>query len=174
MKMLTPDFEKDVDRLAALLALLLEQHTQLLAALQRKRDAMRHGDTEAMAALCRLESESIRRVGELEKRRLELVAAMTLKVDPDAAEPMKLRDLAEALPEPARGRLLVARQQLVAKMEQVKHQTSVARRAAESLLKHMTGLVQTIGTLSTGLNTYGQRGERPTATVVMRTINLTA
>jgi len=174
MKTITPELEKDIDRLLALLASLLEQHTQLLAALERKRDAMRQGDTDAMSALCRLESESVRRVSELEKQRLELVGSMTLKLDADAAEPMKLRDLAEALPEPGRGRLLVARQQLVAKMEQVKHQTSVARRAADSLLKHMTGLVQTIGTLSTGLDTYGQRGQRPEASVVMRTINLTA
>lgn len=174
MSKLTPELEKDVDRLASLLSQLLAQHTQLLAALERKRDAMRAGDTDAMSALCRLESESIGRITEMEKQRLELVGAMTLRLNPDAAEPMKLRDLAEAMPEPARGRLLVARQQLVEKMEQVRHQTSVARRAAESLLKHMTGLVQTIGTLSTGLNTYGQRGQRPEAATTMRTLNVTA
>jgi len=174
MQTLTPELERDVDRLEALLRSLLEQHTQLLATMERKRQVMREAQHEAMAALVRLESESVRRISEMEKQRLELVAAMTLQVAPDATEPMRLRELAQRLPEPARGRLLVARQQLVTKMEQVQHQTTVARRAADKLVQHMTGILQTIGTLSTGVNTYGSRGQRPEAAITMRTINVTA
>ncbi len=163
-----------VDQLETLLRELLDQHSQLLATMQRKREVMKTGERRAMDALCRLEGELVQRITGMEKRRLELVAALTLHVAPDAAEPMKLSDLAQRLEEPARGRLLVARQQLVGRMQQVQHETSVARRAAESLVRHMTGLIQTIGTLSTGVSTYGRQGQRPQAAITMRTINLTA
>jgi len=176
MTTLAPEHEllRDADRLEALLRELLEQHTQLLATMERKRQVMREAQHDAMAALVRLEAESVRRISGLEKQRLELVGAMTLRVMPDAPQPLKLRELAQRLPEPARGRLLVARQQLVDKMQQVQHQTTVARRAADKLVQHMTGILQTIGTLSTGVNTYGSRGQRPEAAITMRTINLTA
>lgn len=174
MERLTPEIERDVDRLVTLLGQLLDEHTRLLATMGRKRELMRQSAHAGMTAVCRLESQCVRRITELERQRLEQVAALTGRLVPDAAEPMRLRDLAERLPEPARGRLLVARQQLVQRMEQVQQQTTVIRRAAESLVRHMTGLMQTIGSLSTGVSTYNRVGQRPEAAVTMRTVNLTA
>lgn len=166
--------QHDIQRLEATLARLLDRHNQLLGLLQRKRDAMRAGDTHGMTELAQLEHEVVQQVSELEKARLEQVAQLTLGVRPDAAEPMKLGELAEALPEPERGRLLVSRQQLLEAMQRVQHETTVARRAAESLVKHVTGLIQTIGALSTGVSTYSSRGDAPGAQANLSTINLTA
>ena len=64
---------------------------------------------------------------------------------PSAVAPMRMRDMADRLPEPARGRLLVLREQLRERIARVKEESSVTRRATEALLKHMQGLVHTLG-----------------------------
>jgi len=99
---------------------------------------------------------------------------LTLALKPDATEPMRLMELAESLPEPMRGNLLVLRQQLRQVMTQVREQTSVVRQATESLLRHMQGLVKSITAISTGTPTYGSRGMMPQKAGTIRTISLTA
>ncbi|MFW6059103.1 MAG: flagellar protein FlgN [Phycisphaeraceae bacterium] len=150
------------------------QHEQLLSLLERKRAAVREGDEQQVAALCRLENEALRTISELETTRAQQVGELTLQVEPNANAPLRLAVLAERLPEPARGRLLVLRSQLRQRMEQVREQTSIARRATESLARHMQGLVQTIGVLATGVSTYDDSGAVPRQATAMSTINVTA
>src|SRR5690606_29211509 len=118
----------------------VQAHEALLSLLQRKREALRTGGTRAMTELAALENEKVQLISELEKHRLTLVAELTLALVPDAAEPMRLGELAERMPEPARGRLLVLRHQLRERMEQVREASSVLRRATEALMKHVHGL----------------------------------
>lgn len=149
-------------------------HRELLDLLKRKRDVLRVNDARATVDLCGLEHEKVQKVAELEKLRLRLVADLTLVVDPDAAEPMRLADLAERLDEPARGRLLVSRQQLLEQMKRVQQETSVVRRATETLAKHMQGIIQTIGAISSGASTYGSRGAFPQQNTALSTFSATA
>jgi FlgN protein len=149
-------------------------HRGLLDLLKRKRDVLRANDARATADLCGLEHEKVQKVAELEKQRLKLVADLTLRVDPAAAEPMRLAELAERLGEPARGRLLVLRQQLLEQMRRVQQETSVVRRATEALAKHMQGIVQTIGAISSGVSTYGSRGAFPQQNTAVSTFSATA
>ncbi|MEM7625095.1 MAG: flagellar protein FlgN [Planctomycetota bacterium] len=152
----------------------VERQGQLATLLERKRTALRRGAVDEMTSLCRLENAAVQTISELEKRRLQLVADLTLAVEPGAAEPLKMRDLAERLPEPHRGRLLLTRQKLVDAMQRVQQQTTVTRRASESLLKHMNGLIRTIGVVSQGGAAYGQTGRVSTKPAPMASLNLTA
>lgn len=160
--------------LEAVLNQAVERQGQLAGLLERKRTALRKGDVQDMGDLCRLENAAVQTISELEKRRLQLVADLTLAVDPNAAQPLMMRDLAERLPEPWRGRLLVTRTKLIAAMKRVQEQTSVAKRASESLLKHVNGLIRTIGVVSQGGAAYGQTGRVDTKPARMSTLNLTA
>ncbi len=152
----------------------LQLHGELLELLKKKRDTLRTNDTRATIDLCTLEHEKAMKIAELEKDRLRLVADLTLVVEPGASEPMCLADLAERLGEPVRGRLLVTRQQLLDRMRCVQEETSIVRRATESLAKHMQGIVQTIGAISTGVSTYGSRGAFPQSNAAVSTFSATA
>ncbi len=163
-----------IERLESVLRRSNDRHGQLLALLQRKRDAMRRGDAGLMAELTRLENGQVQAISELEKSRLSLVADLTLVVLPDAPEPLKLAELAERFPEPVRGRLLVMRSQLLAAMRDVRDQLAVARRASDALLQHVNGLVRTIASVSHGAGAYGPVGRLPQQPAPMSTLSLTA
>ena len=153
---------------------LLDLHGELLDLLKRKQEKLRANDAQAMMDCCTLEHEKMQRIAELEKRRLTLAADLTLAVDPGAAEPMRLAELAERLDEPMRGRLLVLRQQLLETMKNVQSETSIVRLATETLAKHMQGIIQTIGAISTGVSTYGSGGAFPRQNSAVSTFSATA
>ena len=163
--------------IAALLKLLAEMtalHEAWLPLCDRKREALAAGDVDRLNAVCRQENEKLQAVSEMEKRRLELVASITRKLDPVAKQPMKMRDLAEALPEPQRGQLLVAREQLRERIREVKTQSSIARRATESLVKHMNSLVHSVAAAAVGGSTYTRRGATAASAMPLSSVNMTA
>lgn len=166
-----------IDRaIAELEATLREQlrlHERMLGLLGDKRTALASADTDRMIALCKEENAILQNVSNLEKRRLELAARLTLLIDPKAPEPKRLADLAQQIPEPARGRLLVLRSQLRQRMDQVRKHAAVAAQASDTLLKHMQGLIQTIGGLVTQIPTYTAAGQRPRAALAVSTFNTT-
>lgn len=149
-------------------------HGELLELLKRKRELVRTNDSGAMTGLCVLEHEKLQKIAELEKRRLNTAASLTLRFEPRASEPMKLAALASCMSEPERGRLLVLRQQLLDGMVRVRDETHVVQRATETLAKHMHGIVQTLGALSAGIATYGSRGSLPERNTAVSTFSATA
>jgi hypothetical protein len=166
--------DKTVTKLEAVLQEQLATHERLLALLLAKRKALAGADRAKLAELLSSENQQVQAVSELEKQRLALVAELTQIVSPDAKEPMRLPELAMKLSEPARGKLMVLRTQLRQRMESVREQTQVARRATESLVKHMQGLVQSIGNSVTGVGTYGRAGAPPKAAMAISTFSATA
>jgi hypothetical protein len=166
--------EKELTQLEALLRQQLAAHEQLAGLVQRKLAALRAADHRQVTACCHAENQRLQAIGELEKERLKLVAQLSLLLDPQAPAPLKLAEVAERLPEPARGRLLVLRQQLRQRMEQVQRDSAVARSAASDLVRHMTGLVQSIGACMTGMGVYSRGGARPQAATAVSTFQATA
>lgn len=161
-------------RIETLLAEQVQRHESLLELIQQKKQALRSASASRVAELCRLENEKVQLISEAEKLRLTLVAEATKKIAPDAAAPLNLRELAERLPEPQRGRLLVLRAELRNRMERVRDEAAVVRRATEALLRHMQGLAQTIGGAVTGVATYTRRGDMTPSVMAIRTFSATA
>jgi len=167
-------FDNQVMRLEAVLAVMHEEHVLLEALLHRKREAIRAADHFLVRSCTEQENTRVQAIGELEKRRMEIVGDLTLRINPSATAPMSLPELAQLLPEPARGRLLVRRQQLRELMEKVRTEASVVRRATEMLSRHMQGLMQTIGGAIQGGGVYGRRGALPQGAMALSTFNTTA
>ena len=166
--------DHQVAQLEATLAQQLHEHDQLLELIQRKRQALRAADHRLVADCCRQENGRVQRIGELEKQRLLLAGELTLLLVPGATEPLRLDALAQRLAEPAQGRLLVLRQQLRQRMEQVRHDAGIAQRAAEALARHMQGLVQTLSGVMSGGAAYGRAGAPTRAALALSTFNMTA
>jgi hypothetical protein len=165
---------KHIPVLETVLKQLADRHEQLLTLMKRQRECLRLADHHGVSECSRLENTLVQAIAELEKRRLELVAQLTRVVDPTATQPMRMRDLAEALPEPARGRLLVLREQLRERISAVKEQSSVTRRATEALLNHMQGLVQTLGNAGRAAGYAPANQPQPTNAQTLGTLKVTA
>ncbi len=163
-----------IAQLEAVLQRLTQHHEHLLGLMRRQREALRTADEKAVSDLSRQENAVVQQITEQEKRRLELVASLTSALQPGAERSLKMREVAELLPEPARGRLLVLRAQLRERIESVKEQSSVTRRATQALMSHMQGLVQSLGQASTRGAGYDRPGQRQSALPAIGTINLTA
>ncbi len=166
--------DKKITELETLIKALIIEHESMALLLEKKREALRSGDGKQLTLFAQSESKQLNRIAELEKNRLSLVANITLLINPNAPQPMKLMQLAEALGEPQRGRLLMLRHQLLKRMEQVKNQASVARQASESILKHMNGLVATVSAFCTGVPTYNATGNRPKEALKVSTFSAIA
>lgn len=166
--------EQLASAIETVLTAMVSQHEELLTLLNRKRDALRQGEVGLMSELCSLENHKVQAISELEKKRLELVARLTLLLDPQASAPMPMAELAAKLPEPVRTRLTTLRDHLRQRMAAVREQTSVAKRATESLMRHVQGLVQTVTTATAAVTTYGRRGVNTPVLSGMSTFSLTA
>ncbi len=166
--------DKTIAQLEAVLRQQLQQHEALIQTLLRKRSALRGARAGEVSDCTIAENEQVQAISELEKRRIELTGELTLLLDAKAAQPMKLESLAQRLPEPARTRLLVLRLQLRKAMERVRQEAQVARMATEAVLRHLTGMVQSIGASATGTTTYSGRGARPRQAAAVSTFSMVA
>ncbi len=166
--------DQHLTQLEAVLQSQIARHEQLAALTQAKLAALRQADHKLIAALTQQENQQLQAIAELEKQRLTLVAELTLLVAPTEAQPLRMGELAERLNEPARGRLLVLRAQLRQRMEAVRQQAALARGASEALLRHMSSLVQSIGSVLTGVAAYGRRGAPPRTASAVSTFCATA
>ena len=156
---------------------MVEQHRRLIALLERQQDAFRRGDAEGLTDVCRLQDACVRGITEQERHRVRLVLELSRQVGPadaDDAKPLRLAQLAERLPEPARARLLASRERLIAVMREVQDRSSVLRRAGDAMIGHVNALIRTIGTVSRGGGAYGLTGRSATQPAALRSINLTA
>jgi len=165
---------KHLAQLESVLGALTQHHETLLGMMKRQRDLLRAGDHKAVTALSRQESELVQAISQHEKVRLELVADLTLRIDPEATEALAMRDLAERLPEPQRGRLLVLRTQLRERIQAVRDESSVTRLATQTLVRHLQGLVQSVAQVGASGAAYGAQGTAPTTIPRIGNLNLTA
>jgi chromosome segregation ATPase len=166
--------DRHIPVLETVLKQLADRHEQLLTLMKRQREALRQADHHGVSEYSRLENALVQAIGDLEKRRQQIVADLTRLVDPSANAPMRMRDLAERLPEPARGRLLVLREQLRERIAKVKEESSVTRRATESLLKHMQGLVHTLGSAGRAAGYAPMSQPQPKTGPAIGTLRVTA
>lgn len=153
---------------------LIVRHEQLSRQIAAKRAALSAAEHDRVVKLLEGENAVVQALAEGDKVRQQIVADLTLLLDPAAAAPMPLRDLAQRLDEPHRGRLLVLRQQLRDRMLTVKRESAVARSATEALARHMQGLLHTIQTVCAGGAAYGDRGASPPVAKTMSTFTATA
>ena len=91
--------EKQLGTLERSLQDMLQAHTYLSDLMEQKRAAMREAKHEQVGNLCKLENDQLRKISDMEKNRLQLVADITLLVEPcvNAAPLQRVIDLLDAL-----------------------------------------------------------------------------
>ncbi len=164
---------KNVLNLEDVLSGLLAEQRKLGALLDRQRAALSAGDAVQLSELCSEEQQAIERIRGLDRQRRELVEAISRCVMP-GAETLPLTELAGHVPEPVRSRLLVRRAELVTVMTEVQRATAVVRKASESLLRHVGGLISTLTSAAQGGAAYSPSGRVSKAPVRLSTLNVTA
>ena len=165
--------EKKLHELEELLRAEHAAHVRLGELLEAKRAVMRSARAGELNDCCRREHQQVQEIARLEKRRLEVAAELTLLLEPVAARPWTLAELAEKLGEPRQGRLLVLRAQLRGQVEAVAAQSGVMRRASEALLRHMQGLAASVGSALTQVGLYTRQGGRPREALAVSTFHTT-
>lgn len=150
--------DKLLAELEELIRRLRDEHRVLLAMVQRKIAALRMASPALVTDCCARENEMVQRIAALEKRRQAVVGQITGLVSPNAAEPLRLMEIAQHAPADRADRLKVLHAELRGLVEQVRNDTAVARQATQGLIQHMQGMMQNLRQLFAGANTYGRRG----------------
>ncbi len=163
----------------------ISAHEALAGLLEKKLAAVRESRSGDVELLLGRENEQLQHLAELAKRRIELVGALAERLVPEGSvpsmhikqeegkPPLRLGELAEHLPEPQRTRVQELRQRLADRMQQVRTRTGTLRRASQSLLQHMHGVMQTVaGALSVG-GMYSRRGQPPAGSLSVSTFSAT-
>lgn len=148
-----------LDKLERILRAQLEGHQRLLKCMDRKRQAIRTADIGSVADICAEENIIIQRLAEVEKHRLELLGRFTEALRPKAAKPLTMAEIAQSAAEPQQTRLITLAAQLRETLGELKAASSIIRAAAETLSRHMTGIVQTVQSALSRACVYGSRGK---------------
>jgi len=168
---------------------MLAEHDALLAMLKRKREAIRMAKPAVVEECVERENGHLQRIAELEKRRQQVVASLTERLEPEAAEPMTMSRIVEAMASPTgpgvaprgadddagRGeRLLGLSALLRERMVEVQRESRVIKQASQGLLKHVQGVMQRVTGAVTGVGTYGRSGRLAAAPVASSSFAATA
>ena len=155
---LNTDLDARIDRLMRILAVQIDSHTRLLACIEKKRQAIRAADIDAITQLCQAEQAIIQRLGDVEKRRLGLVGELTGQLAPEAPQPMTLDAIAEAVGGPRRKALIEVAARLRQTIQTVRRESSIVRAAADALNRHITGIMQTVNSALSRVGVYERKG----------------
>jgi hypothetical protein len=148
----------DAETLLKVMTHQLEHYRRLHGCINRKRQAIRSADIDAITALCQMENALIQRLGDLEKQRLECVGRVTERAAPRAAQPLSASEIAARLDGPIGAALAQLATRLRDAVTDVRRESSVVAAAADALNRHVSGIMQTVTGALTGTRVYESRG----------------
>ena len=149
----------------------VEGYRRFLAAIARKRDAIRGADLARVPEIAAVEEKIIDRLHRLDLQRTQLgrQLAATLGLDAEST----ISGIVEALGADRGTKLAVLAAQLRGLVDQTKKENSVVRSAAESLARHMAGIVQSVTGALSGTGVYGRQGQLRDGTALASGLDLT-
>lgn len=154
--------------LEELLTDLVRAHEAFVLASGAHREAIRRADTTAIAGARDQVAEACLRIANLDQERRSIVTAMA-PGSPDAT----LSFLAAGLPEPQRGRSLQLAATLRELVIQARTDQRRLRAAADSMLRHVRGVVQQVQQSLNHSGTYGRAGRVDAGAAVVSGIDMT-
>ncbi len=143
-------------------------HSDMLSVLQQKLAGMRRADTEAINSCTARERFLAERVQEREGLRRQLVQILgkELGLSPEQSAGLGVRDLAERLPEPRRGQLLVLGEALRELIGKIDNANKVVALVTGEMLKHFRHVYAAMARSGPSTGRYASNGqiavERPT------------
>jgi len=168
------DRRTSIELLRQLLTKQIELHDQMLECVNRKREAIRAADVDALTKTCEREQVIVQRLLDLEQRREPLVKHLAglLGMEQDDEESLTSSALAERLEEPSRGMVQALTAQLREKVLQLRNEHSIVRHAAEALSRHMSGIMQNVQSVMNQTRVYERRGRMAAATPVSSSVDV--
>ena len=164
--------DKWLDELEGCLRELDQLHDQLLGLVRRKHQAMRLAQHALIADCVERENAMVQGIAAVEKRRQAAVGQVTFALAPQARQPLRVTEIAGRIDEPRRGRVLVLQQRLQRTIGLIQQENEVARRATDSLLRHVQGVIQQVAA-AVGGATYGRRGVVTSPAVAVSSFSIT-
>ena len=152
------DITSHVELLMRMLAHQFEAYKKLLSCIEQKRQAIRSADIDGIMSLCKVENTIVRRIGDIEKKRLALVGRITGQLAPDADKPLSPSEIGDLIDEPQRTELTTLAAQLRETVLTVRKESSIVKSAADALSLHMSGIMQTINSALSRVGVYERRG----------------
>ena len=145
------------DRLQVLIEELSQAYEKLDALADRRRGAISTADMRSLADCARQESQEVERLAALDQTRASIVrdAAHQSRLDPAKTT---LSQLACALADPWRDAVVDAAGSLRSLIERVQRKNAATRLAAETLAKHMQGLLRTAEGMHSHSGAYSRSG----------------
>jgi hypothetical protein len=159
--------DQEIAELEELLQKLLSEHEELLALAGTHRQAIQNADPATLGGCVQRQNEVVRRVAELESRRLALVVRLAEKMKPlqtngRAQGPIPDRPtittIAKSLAEPVRTRLVSLAERLRELLARLQREHAALREASAALAAHMEGLMRQMAKKLSHAGTYGRRG----------------
>lgn len=162
-----------VEALREALAELRREYEALESLADRRRDAVSRADLKAISECIGSENEVVQRIASAEQRRREAASALSERFGLEDAESAPVSRLAEHLDEHERADLLAAADDLRSVIRRVQQKNSAARRAAETLARHMQGLLRAAEHWFSHAGTYGKQGTVGAGTAVCSVMDVT-
>lgn len=154
--------------LVTLMGDLKKLHDEMLSVIQQKLNAMRRADTDALNSCVARERFLAERVQKQEGLRRQLVQILwkELGLPSEQSSGLGLRDLAERLPEPRRGQLLVLGEELRELIGKIDNANKVVALVTGEMLKHFRHVHSAMARSGPSTGRYAANGqiavERPT------------
>lgn len=145
------------DQLEAIMRDLVICYEQMLTFAKHRRDAIRAADTDRLAACVRQENTLVQQVAEIEKRRISVVRALAESLGSDQREQTTVSWIASRLGD-AGGSLRILADHLRATIAKVTEINNVTKQAAETLAKHMRGIIDATARKRSFVTTYKSTG----------------
>ena len=142
--------------LEATLSTQIEGYRRFLETIGRKRDAIKNAELDRVPEIAAIEEQIVDRLQRLDQRRTAEARrlAEALGIDPEST----VSEVVAALGEADGSKLAALASQLRTLVERAKREHSVVRAAADSLARHMAGIVQSVTGALSGTGVYGRQG----------------
>ncbi len=147
------------EELGAVLDRLAREYEALVTLAAAHREAIRRADADAMRACVQEQTRTLERAQGLDqdRRRVVALAERALGTGRRGA-PTTVAEIAAALTEPRRSRLLARGEALRRAMLEYRSQAGSLEAAARALAAHMEGLMRQVGRRLSEAGVYGARG----------------
>ena len=162
-----------IQELEMCLKQLLFEHEQLLSLVKCKQQAISMAKPDVITNCCQRENHHVQEIGRIEIRRQKLIGKITQSLEPQAAQPLGLSELASYIPEPRRGVLVALQQKLKDLIKTVQREISITRQALEGLMGHVKAVIGQVASHMGGPGTYGRGGDIQQPTVMTSSLNIT-
>jgi len=148
----------ELKALIAMMDMLAQNHRDLRASIVDQREAIRTASIDELTAACRRTQEIAVAASDTERRRLELVTAVTRTRDPERSDPLTIEEIAGALGDNDRTALLESANVLREEIAGAQRESSVVTAAATALSRHMAGIREKIHGAISRVGVYERRG----------------